>query len=213
MNFPLLTIIIIVIAIITILHKSNKKKDRILFIERYEFSNSLKQKILKNYLFLSLEEIDIILQGLRDYFVICNKAEKKEVSMPSRAVDTAWHEFILHTKIYQDFCENAFGYFLHHTPAEGMNRVTQVQKGIKRVWKLACWNESLIPRHPGILPRLFDIDRQLNIPNGYVYSLESNLVNGEFSAHRIGCSAHDGKILSSDSSSHWGCSSCSSSAD
>lgn len=31
-----------------------------------------------------------------------------------KLMDDAWHEFILRTSDYEDFCEKAFGRFLHH---------------------------------------------------------------------------------------------------
>ncbi len=36
--------------------------------------------------------------------------------VPSTAVDEYWHEFILFTKEYQDFCINVAGRFIHHEP-------------------------------------------------------------------------------------------------
>jgi len=33
-----------------------------------------------------------------------------------RAIDNMWHEFILITKDYQDFCNKFFGKFIHHEP-------------------------------------------------------------------------------------------------
>ena len=43
---------------------------------------------------------------------------------PSVPVDLAWHEFILCTRMYSDFCERLFGRFLHHQPGgeESENR-------------------------------------------------------------------------------------------
>lgn len=35
---------------------------------------------------------------------------------PSAYVDEAWHEFILHTQLYGDFCRERYGRFVHHTP-------------------------------------------------------------------------------------------------
>ena len=35
---------------------------------------------------------------------------------PSHQVDLAWHEFILCTKAYQDFCNTQFGRMIHHFP-------------------------------------------------------------------------------------------------
>ncbi len=35
---------------------------------------------------------------------------------PSLTVDYAWHEFILCTKLYMDFCQTHFGKYIHHHP-------------------------------------------------------------------------------------------------
>lgn len=48
---------------------------------------------------------------------------------------------------------------------------TQATKGIRRVWNLACSYEGIDASHPEHLPRLFALDRELNIPNGFYYSL------------------------------------------
>jgi hypothetical protein len=37
-------------------------------------------------------------------------------SSPTRKVDIAWHEFILFTRDYRDFCREHFGRFVHHVP-------------------------------------------------------------------------------------------------
>jgi hypothetical protein len=37
---------------------------------------------------------------------------------PSKKVDRAWHEFVLHTRDYAAFCEERYGRFLHHDPYE-----------------------------------------------------------------------------------------------
>jgi len=37
---------------------------------------------------------------------------------PSLVVDLAWHEFILFTRYYQEFCMTHFNRFIHHTPSE-----------------------------------------------------------------------------------------------
>lgn len=33
-----------------------------------------------------------------------------------REIDAMWHEFILHTRDYMDFCQEYFGEYLHHQP-------------------------------------------------------------------------------------------------
>lgn len=37
---------------------------------------------------------------------------------PSRKVDRAWHEFLLFTREYREFCEARFGRFVDHDPYE-----------------------------------------------------------------------------------------------
>lgn len=34
---------------------------------------------------------------------------------PSAPVDAAWHAFILHTRPYAEYCERAYGGFVHHS--------------------------------------------------------------------------------------------------
>ncbi|CAL2075608.1 hypothetical protein [Tenacibaculum sp. 190524A02b] len=40
---------------------------------------------------------------------------------PSLLVDLAWHEFILFTRYYQEFCLKHYQRFIHHTPSENEN--------------------------------------------------------------------------------------------
>ncbi|MEE3371137.1 MAG: hypothetical protein VX346_17525 [Planctomycetota bacterium] len=35
---------------------------------------------------------------------------------PSHVVDLAWHEWILFTRAYTEFCQTQFGRYIHHTP-------------------------------------------------------------------------------------------------
>lgn len=48
-------------------------------------------------------------------FVAASAHSDKPLS-PSPLVDDFWHAFLLHTKAYREFCETAFGAFVHHQP-------------------------------------------------------------------------------------------------
>lgn len=139
---------------------------------KYEFIPGLKEKLSKKYPYLSEYEINLVLKALKDYFYFCFQAGKKMVSMPSQIVDEAWHNFILFTREYQHFCDQAFGEFLHHTPAEAMTSPTVAQSGIKLAWKLACRKEKINPQKATRLPLLFEIDKRLNIEAGFYYELD-----------------------------------------
>ena len=100
------------------------------------------------------------LEGLDAWFVACLYAEDRMIGMPSKIVDVAWHEFILRTREYTNFCQRAFGAYLHHTPDSTMNIAAT----------------SLLPATLEIAERhtipmvLFTADEDSGYRDGYVYS-------------------------------------------
>lgn len=184
-------------------------RQRKLVIDNYSFPRTLQVRLQERYPHLQKQDIDDILQGLKVYFHLCNKAGKRRmVSMPSQAVDVAWHEFILFTRQYQQFCQQALGRFLHHVPAEAMKTPTQAQDGIKVAWRLSCQRERIDPLKPTQLPLLFLLDMRLGIPDGFQYSLNCmGNQRGEYCASHIGCggSGCGGGGDSSDAGGDSGC--------
>jgi hypothetical protein len=63
----------------------------------------------------------LIETGLRQWLRCAGAAMRDDVviGMPSRAVDEAWHGFILCTARYAAFCADAYRGFLHHHPDGG----------------------------------------------------------------------------------------------
>lgn len=37
---------------------------------------------------------------------------------PDKTIDNFWHTFIIHTKIYESYCKNKYGKFIHHNPID-----------------------------------------------------------------------------------------------
>ncbi len=172
------------------LYKRSAYNRRRKFIDSYVFPESTKAKILETYPNLTTYQINEVMKGLKEYFHICNMAGQKFVSMPSQVVDLAWHEFILFTLKYQNFCTKAFTRFLHHTPAEAMRTPTAAQEGIQRAWMLSCKRENINPKSPEKLPLLFRLDDSLNIPNGFVYKKDcKNSFGDSYCASDIGCAS------------------------
>ena len=106
------------------------------YIAEYAFPTSLRFKLDQAYPDLSGEQIGMIVEGLRVWFQLVAAHPRTELAMPSHAVDTAWHEFILLTKNYAFFCENAFGKFLHHTPHSVSDRAQK--DGLARTYGLSA---------------------------------------------------------------------------
>lgn len=174
-------------------HRRSTLRRRQHAIETYTFPTTIARKVGEAYPHLSPDQVQLVMRGLRDYFHICNLARGRMVAMPSQVVDVAWHEFILFTRHYQHFCNKAIGRFLHHTPAEAMGSRRIAQAGIKRAWRIACLREKIPPRAPRRLPLLFALDADLDIPNGFRYSLNcKQSTRGDYCASHIGCSSSCG---------------------
>lgn len=121
---------------------------------------------------LSLKERQLVARALRQFFLAHLKSGRKFVSMPSQVVDDLWHEFILYTRHYETFCNEAFGKFLHHTPAVVLGADRQNNAGLRRTWWYCCLEENINPKAATRLPLLFSLDEKLNISNGFRYTLD-----------------------------------------
>lgn len=167
--------------------QKNKRKKQAQFIEHYVFPPSINDKIKSTYPHLSDQQVNLVMDGLREYFQICRQAKKSMVSMPSQAVDLAWHEFILFTKHYEAFCKQGLGFFLHHTPAQAMASPKIAQKGVKNAWSIACQRANIPGNKPNRLPLIFAIDKEFAIPDGFYYTLDcTDNKEGHFCATHIG---------------------------
>ncbi len=139
------------------------------FIREARFPPFLINKLRSQYPQLSAGDADLVLRGLRQFFMAHLRSERRFVAMPSQVVDAAWHAFILHTRAYAAWCDAAFGHLLHHTPAEVLGRDARRNDGLRRAWFWACKEESIDPRKPTRLPLLFALDKKFGIPGGFTY--------------------------------------------
>ena len=171
---------------------SNKNRlARERFIDDYRFPPGVRGRVAKRYPHLTDEQLDLVFRALRDYFHLSRKAGRRLLAMPSQVVDVAWHEFILFTRNYQEFCRSALGRFLHHTPTEAMPDRTVASAGIKRTWRLACLRDGMDPKTATAVPLLFAIDGRLGIEDGFRYVLNCMHMFGAANANSY-CASHIG---------------------
>jgi hypothetical protein len=142
------------------------------FIRSADLPRGLFENLRKHHPHLTLKDCQLVASGLRQFFLAYLKSGRQYVSMPSQVVDDLWHEFILNTRSYELFCRNAFGRFMHHTPAVALDSGKQSNTGLRRVWWHACKNDQINPRKPSRLPLLFALDTKLNIANGFHYAAD-----------------------------------------
>ncbi|MTV32308.1 hypothetical protein GJ654_15065 [Rhodoblastus acidophilus] len=143
------------------------------FIDDFGWPPGLIDRFRKRRPGLSPADVARVELGLRQFFRAYLSGGRAYVAMPSQVVDDLWHEFILFTRAYQDFCQKAFGGFLHHTPALALKPAQRESNaGLRRVWSACCAEEAINPRKPDRLPLLFALDAQLRIADGFRYSTD-----------------------------------------
>ena len=139
------------------------------FVREARLPPFLLDKLRDLYPQLKPRDTELVVRGLRQFFMAHLRSKRQFVGMPSKLVDAAWHEFILHTQAYQQWCRYAFGGMLHHTPAEVLGRSAKRNDGLRRTWYWACKEESIDPRQPSRLPLLFALDAKFAIAGGFSY--------------------------------------------
>ena len=142
---------------------------RAAFIRDYAFPKGLFANFEKRRPDLQRKDTALAARALRKFFLAYLTGGKQFVAIPSQAVDDLWHEFILYTRNYKAFCDQAFGGFLHHSPAAVLGTNTQINEGLRRVWWQCCREETIDPCRPTRLPLLFDIDAKLKLADGFHY--------------------------------------------
>jgi hypothetical protein len=179
-----------------LLWRRNRRLERERFIRHAPLPKGLLDRLAKRRPELSPKDRALVARGLRQFFLAHLLSGCRFVSMPSQVVDDLWHEFILYTKGYDAFCRQAFGRFLHHTPAVALGAERQNDQGLRRCWYWCCREENIDPVKPTRLPLLFALDAKLGIADGFVYAPDCKALA---SAH--GGTVHCGADLGSGSGS------------
>jgi hypothetical protein len=159
-----------------------RRARRLEYIRSFVLPRGLFDKLRQRHPQLSLKDCQLVAQGLRQFFAAYLQGGKRHVSMPSQVADDLWHEYILYTRNYAEFCRRAFGGFLHHTPAAAMagamggatTGARASNEGLRRCWWWCCKSENINPRQPTRLPLLFALDAKLGIEGGFRYLPDCN---------------------------------------
>jgi hypothetical protein len=160
---------VIVAVILAVSLHAWQASSRRQFIRECQLPALLGIKLRKKYEHLSGADVELVLRGLKQFFLAHARSGHRFVAMPSQVADEAWHDFILHTRAYESWCKLAFGRILHHSPAEVLGTDPQRNSGLRRTWFWSCKEEGIRPGAPTRLPLLFALDTKFNIPNGFKY--------------------------------------------
>ena len=84
----------------------------------------IQENIVKYFSLKKSMSIENSLRIHKKLEIFLENASKSEIPLtPTIEVDEAWHNFILHTKVYQEYCLSNFGQFVHHNPILSTNGV------------------------------------------------------------------------------------------
>jgi hypothetical protein len=75
------------------------------------------EKLIKNAVVDTETEAEELFREVKRYLVLCDLDQDRVWNMYSLRVDEAWHQFILFTRQYIDFCQRFFGRYVPHNPS------------------------------------------------------------------------------------------------
>ncbi len=77
----------------------------------------LLEKLVKDRIVDSAEEGEALFTEAKKFLVLSFTDTGVSWNMYSTRVDEVWHQFILYTSQYAEFCHRFFGQYLHHNPS------------------------------------------------------------------------------------------------
>lgn len=97
------------------------------------------------------EEASELIQETKRFLFLVSSVITQPVPVYSTRIDETWHQFILFTREYAEFCQRLTGHYLHHTPAESGEptepalTLPQFAQEYSRWFGVlpAVWNDSL----------------------------------------------------------------------
>jgi hypothetical protein len=176
-----------------------RRNRRRAFIQSYAFPSALAGKLREH--FDDERQVNVALEGLREWYLACLSAPGQVLGMPSKAVDIAWHEMILMTRTYHWFCEQAFGHYLHHSPESVMDE--PMRTSLARTLQVL---EAQSLSMSGV-PLLFAVDGELGLEDGFfwqTYEIDE-LRQEQEAVNRAGYQPHPGCAGGSGGCASVGC--------
>ena len=188
----LIVVSVVLLTLLAILWLRYVQLRRDRYIREFALPRGLYERLRKRRPQLDAKDCALVARGLRQFFLAYLHSGRRFVSMPSQLADDLWHEFILYTKAYDAFCKQAFGRFLHHTPAVVLGTDKQDNQGLRRVWWHACKEENIDPVKPQRLPLLFALDAKFGIGDGFIYAPDCRALREAGVSGNVHCGADFG---------------------
>lgn len=152
--------------------RSRLRQQRLRYVQAYAFQPRYYDALRVAYPRLDAEGYKHAEHALRQFFVMHLLAPGERLLMPSNLADALWHTFILDTRRYQLFCQQAFGQMFHHIPSHDMPSSAGAAGEAGRDRMQATWNAAMASKRwlplamLGGIPLLFALDAYSGIEGG-----------------------------------------------
>jgi hypothetical protein len=101
------------------------------------------EKLLKEHVVETAAEGEMLFTEVKRFLILVHTNDSKIWDMYSLRVDEVWHQFILFTKQYMDFCQQFFGRYIPHSPSNapesqiiGSDEATSFEDFQRHYWEL-----------------------------------------------------------------------------
>ena len=86
------------------------------------------EKLIKNSIVDTVDEAEDLFREVKRYLVLADADQSRAWNMYSLRVDEAWHQFILFTRQYMEFCQLHFGRYVPHNPSNAPKPDTSARR-------------------------------------------------------------------------------------
>jgi hypothetical protein len=149
------------------------------------------EKLLKERIVETAEEGLALFAEVKKFFVLVHLEDTLSWDMYSLRVDEVWHQFVLFTREYTDFCMRFFGHYIEHAPSNA-------PPGDAQDWREEASFEDLQGIYQelfgGPLPDAWYDDRSVT-PRRRVLNDFAGKLSLRDEGDRVGLLAPDGNVL------------------
>lgn len=181
-----------VVSIFFLTSRKSKEEDEKKDYENFKLSDSVKNKFKAKYPGITDLEVDLVWRALKSFldlvaqdshernsgifFKFKSKKKAKVFSMTSVIVDDLWHEFILDTRNYMNYCNKFCGGYIHHHPGtvkfETDFRNKRVEDEVIATF-LALLENMDDKNHINSIPLMFVVDEYLELNGGFRFNYKN----------------------------------------
>ncbi len=174
MPTPYLIAAVVLALVAPLIWRAIKRAQRAKFIQQYNLPAACIAQLRQHHAHLKARECQLVVLGLRQYFLASIQGQPTPLAMPSRVAGDLWLAFSQQKTAYQAFCQQAFGRFVAPAPIT----TDSTSPALRLCWWRMCEVSLYNPAKPDHMPLLFALDLQLKIQHGFTYEPDELALKG-----------------------------------